>query len=612
MPIYTARAYADPYTQADIPASASSVRSATFEQAVNDLPGMSIVRSLDLSFARSIPGADKYSKAEAEYFMEERGLKGEFSFEDRSYNSLELTTLATRKRKELIRQQILSRAEGSGSSALGRFGISLATNFLDPLSIGTAFVPVVGQARYANMLERAGSSLARAGVRARVGALEGAAGAALVEPIIAGAKFQEQAEYSFADSFLNVAIGTAFGGGLHVAGGAIGDRLRPRRIAAELEQLETAHSAVPVMSEAEQGLAARVIAARKELQEAEGDILRQTREILDRETTTLRGVMDSPASKSIDDGPSWSQMEDLLTEQRAKLETLARRVAGDFEPAAVRAETERLSKDADFVRGLREKFRQRNVKDRIAEQARENVVSRRTVLETKLAEQRLAIADTQAKVDAFRSKNAAEQRLEFLRAFRSTDDARKLIELLPPEAAERMGARLKAATDEAVKFLESPEVRALAEKHPPASWVAANADPRVREAALRARVGQMASDDVAEVRPFFDRSTTEDAARRVQDVDQKPLMDPAAVARADSIIEAGETAELAAAQEALAESATRAQSMLEELGLNAEQKAEFSAVVQRELDEVAEAVEQTKSLTRAAELMASCSLRHAA
>lgn len=611
MPILTARAYADPYSQGDIPATAESVRSATWEQALSDLPGASLIRSIDLSFARSIPGADDYSPAEADYYMEQKGLKGQFTF-DRDYNQLELNMLAARKRKELARMEILSRADGSGSSLIGRFGISLASNFLDPIAIGTSFVPVVGEARYAALLGKAGSTLGRAGVRAAVGAAEGAAGAVLVEPIIAGTKIQEQAEYRFADSFLNVAIGTVFGGGLHVVGGAVGDAMRPKRLTAELEQLETAHSSVPVMSEAEQALAERVIATRKELQLAESDILRQANGILDNETVTLRGVVDSPASKSLDDGPGWAKLEDQLTEQRAKVDTMARRVRADYEPAALKAEIEKLSKDAALIRGFREKYRQRNVSDRIAERARENVTSRRTVLETKLAEQRLALDDMQAKVNAHRAKNSAEQRLEFLRAFRSTDDARKLLELLPQEAAERLGARLKAASEEAAKILQSPEVRTLTEKHAPATWVASHADPKVREAALRARVAQHVTDDVGEVRPFFDNSTTEDAARRVQNVDERPLMDPSAVKRADGVIAAGETADLAVAQADLADSQARVSAMLDEMGLNAEQAAEFHAAIREDLDEVKEAVQQSKDLSRAADLMVACSMRHAA
>lgn len=611
MAVLTARAYADPYTQADIPATASDVRSATWDQAVHDLPGASLIRSIDLSFARGIPGASKYSPAEANYFMEQRGLGGQFKF-DREYNELELATLAKRKQAELQRMSILQRAEGSGSSVVGRFGISLASNFLDPIAIGTSFVPVIGPARYAAALERAGSAVGRAGVRVGVGAAEGAVGALAVEPLIAGAKAQEQADYRFADSFLNVAIGTAFGGGLHAGLGAIGDKLRPKRLSAELEQIETAHTGVPVMNEAETALAGRVIDARKELQTVQADILRQANSILDQETATLRGTVESPASKSLDDGPSWAKLEDELTEQRGKVDTMARRVAADFEPAAVKAEIEKLSKDATLVRQLREKYRQRNVADRIAERARENVVSRRTVLETKLAEQRLALADTEAKVSAHRAKNSAEQRLEFLRAFRSTDDARKLIELLPAEAAERVRGRLEAASKEAAALLESPEVRALTEKHPPASWVASQADPRVREAALRARVAQAVTDDVGEVRPFFDRATTEDAQSRVMNVDNRPLMDPPAVARADAVIAAGESADLTVAKEALADSQSRVKLLLDELGLNSEQAAEFSAAIRADLDQVAEAVEESKQLGRAAELMAACSLRHAA
>lgn len=229
MPIYTAGAFRDPYTQADIPASAVAVRKATFEQAASDLLAPSIFRALELNIAEkrgALYGYRQYDPVQSEDFMAANGLAGLFKFEDREYNQLELSILARRKTAELKRQAILSRAEDSGSTAIGRFGISLATSFLDPLTVGTAFVPVIGPSKYAAMLEKAGAStLARAGVRAQVGALEGAAGAAAVEPIIYGAHAQEQADYTLADSLLNIGIGTAFGGGLHTVGGAVGDAL---------------------------------------------------------------------------------------------------------------------------------------------------------------------------------------------------------------------------------------------------------------------------------------------------------------------------------------------------------------------------------------------------
>jgi hypothetical protein len=180
-----------------------------------------------------LPPAKKFSPEDAGKYMAERGLEAEFTF-DREYNERELKILAERKTAEMKRADILSRADG-GMATAGRFGIMLATQLLDPLAVGSAFVPVVGGTRYAKLLAGASGALGRAGVRAGVGAAEGAVGAAIVEPLILAAKMQEQADYTAADSLLNIAIGSVFGGGLHVAGGAVGDALRAPRAAPAME-----------------------------------------------------------------------------------------------------------------------------------------------------------------------------------------------------------------------------------------------------------------------------------------------------------------------------------------------------------------------------------------
>lgn len=82
------------------------------------------------------------------------------------------------------------------------------------------------------MLGRAASPLGRAGVRAGVGAVEGAVGAAIIEPLPLLAAQQDQTEYGLSDSLANIAMGGLLGGGLHTVGGAVSDALR-RRIATE-------------------------------------------------------------------------------------------------------------------------------------------------------------------------------------------------------------------------------------------------------------------------------------------------------------------------------------------------------------------------------------------
>jgi hypothetical protein len=141
-----------------------------------------------------------------------------------------LDILMKRKQAEVQRQLILS--SGPRGSAPVAILSSFAASAIDPLNIASAFIPVVGEARYARMIERAASAGSRFGVRAGVGAVEGAAGAALLEPLVYTAAQQDQADYDMSDSLLNVAFGTVLGGGLHSLGGALSD-LRRGRLAAQ-------------------------------------------------------------------------------------------------------------------------------------------------------------------------------------------------------------------------------------------------------------------------------------------------------------------------------------------------------------------------------------------
>lgn len=153
------------------------------------------------------------------------------------------------KIKELSRQTTLSRAQGGAGQSTARFLTGLATSVIDPLNIASAFIPVVGEARYAALLLGASGAAGRAGVRAGIGAVEGAAGAALVEPIVYGVAQSEQADYGLADSFLNIVFGTALGGGLHMSFGAVGDRLGTSTYAREIEAQGARSGPIEIMPE---------------------------------------------------------------------------------------------------------------------------------------------------------------------------------------------------------------------------------------------------------------------------------------------------------------------------------------------------------------------------
>ena len=136
----------------------------------------------------------------------------------------ELDMLQYLKQRELARQQTYARPRPIGGTASLLTG-ALAGSAVDPINVASAFIPIVPEARYAQWLARAGEgAFARAGVRAGAGAIEGAAGAAIIEPIVYAGATSEQADYGLMDSFMNVTLGGVLGGGLHSIGGAIYDR----------------------------------------------------------------------------------------------------------------------------------------------------------------------------------------------------------------------------------------------------------------------------------------------------------------------------------------------------------------------------------------------------
>lgn len=157
--------------------------------------------------------------------IKEAGLEGQVT-PDPSYTQEALETVIGWKSDELRRKAIREAAPGY-FGPLG-IGAEIAVSLIDPISVASAFLPVVPAARAANMLGSAGSALGRAAVRARIGAIEGAAGALAVEPLIYAGQTQSQADYSMADSLANVAFGIVMGSGLHAAGGFIADKFTGR------------------------------------------------------------------------------------------------------------------------------------------------------------------------------------------------------------------------------------------------------------------------------------------------------------------------------------------------------------------------------------------------
>lgn len=160
-------------------------------------------------------------------------------FEDDEFQSV-VDIMVNEKQEEKDRQSIIQRGpKGSWNPLKSGFyvgaakvGTGLAVSLADPFNVALSFVPVVGQSRFAYMAAR--TSLRTA--RLTKGAVEGAVGAAILEPIVYNVAQKLQADYDLTDSLLNVTFGTVIGGGLHVGVGKLKDMNTARKFNARLDK----------------------------------------------------------------------------------------------------------------------------------------------------------------------------------------------------------------------------------------------------------------------------------------------------------------------------------------------------------------------------------------
>jgi hypothetical protein len=169
------------------------------------------------------PPSPVLGKIDADKKVSDAGVKLDIG--ERGIPEGALDLMIERKREEVKRKALIDAAPEGFWSGAAQIGTALAVSIADPINVASAFVPVIGQARYAKLVANTSTALGRSAVRAGVGVTEGLVGAALVEPVILLAAEAEQAEYGLYDSFLNLTFGAVLGGGLHTGLGAIGDAI---------------------------------------------------------------------------------------------------------------------------------------------------------------------------------------------------------------------------------------------------------------------------------------------------------------------------------------------------------------------------------------------------
>ena len=190
-------------------------------------PVMSLWNYSDLSEARNKSKFNKENMIDRLELNKEHAKIGLY-FEEDEYQSV-VDIMVREKNEERARQNIMMRGpRGSWNPLSGgfyvgaaKFATGLATSMVDPINVAASFIPVFGQTNFARLVAKKGMTFTKA--RAVRGAVEGAVGATLVEPIVYGVAQSLQADYDMYDSFLNVTFGTVLGSGLHVGAGKLKD-----------------------------------------------------------------------------------------------------------------------------------------------------------------------------------------------------------------------------------------------------------------------------------------------------------------------------------------------------------------------------------------------------
>lgn len=198
-------------------------------------PLQSALSYFDLRAARKDEDAIALSLSEQSLIIEDAGLIDVLEpREGETYRSLEM--LIAMKREELARKTVMANAREGIVSSTAMLGSGLFTSLLDPINAAVGFVPLVGPARYAAMLQQRATTLGRFSVRAKVGAAEGFLATAAVEPIVYFGAQDRQADYTVYDTFANLAFGTVIGGGLVGVGGYFKDHLSPTVTQRQVQQ----------------------------------------------------------------------------------------------------------------------------------------------------------------------------------------------------------------------------------------------------------------------------------------------------------------------------------------------------------------------------------------
>lgn len=572
----------------DIPAEAGEVFGAAFDSAFSTNPTTSLIRSEQLAEQADgravVMGPESYLAPNAGRLEPDSpmidaqaardrvaGMGLDIKIPDQGIRQGALDVLVDRHREQAARQQVMARANGGAMGT--QIAAGLAASLLDPLNIASAFVPVVGEARYAAMLGRAASPLGRAGVRVGVGAVEGAVGAAILEPLPLLAASQDQTEYGLSDSLANIALGGLLGGGLHSIGGAASDALR-RRIATETPATDVALN----------------IADRKSASEAPNRSLRAADfdRLFDQDPDmALRGSL---ARGLEEDGATLYRNAQRQAVDEIRPTLAGKRVSNvaDLKGERVGLVQRDMALDATFrerAKGFQDQRMSRKQAERAARES--------------IATDREQIRARQAEIDTQIERNRTG---EF--------DRRDLGLIERGEVPERLRPQIEAR---ARQIMQGYQQRPLGPSIATARETAEAADWTVRDSALRSAVAQAVTGRDIDVNALFDLETPTKTGAALEYVKRPTArrVDPEGQAESRRVDAGAKTAdidELDAAQKAFDEDEALVNEMLEQMP--EADRAAVMAASREEAEVVAAQAQRAESYSKAYRAAAVCDIRN--
>lgn len=198
------------------------VLGATLDETLYYNPASALGRLLE----QKLGSGRKGTTLSAEEYQESEFFRPGIEVGDEGITTGLASLLADRHDERRDFQTTLSRSRGGIGLGAAQFGVAIGGSFLDPLNVASVFIPSVAASRFASLSARYGTSRSKIAT----GVVDGAIGAAVIEPVVIGAAIAEQdRDYGLMDSFMNVAVGAALGGSINAVTGGISSFGRYRR-----------------------------------------------------------------------------------------------------------------------------------------------------------------------------------------------------------------------------------------------------------------------------------------------------------------------------------------------------------------------------------------------